>query len=136
MKLNQKQLRKLISEAIQGRQIGEPEPFSLAESNGESDDDFDSPYGGSTDASAGLIGQIEQVLSTTVLNYLTDMYDPGDPSMEAAGGKPSWVAQCNEAAAELVSGILSSEDVLDLAESVVNNLIQGEYYRPGNVKGR
>jgi len=41
VKLNQKQLRSLISEAIQLRQPGQPEPFQL---NEEFDDDDPSSY--------------------------------------------------------------------------------------------
>ena len=118
MKLSQNQLRKLISEAIQGRRPGEPEPFSIDEANAP--DNFDD--------AAELAGRLEQAISNTVQSYFEEMYNEGDPSM-AASGKEEWNAQASQATAEITSTIMAIDEVTETIAEVVDKLIDGEYYQ-------
>lgn len=109
VKINQKQLRSLIREAITSREPGSPlwsppeEKKSIKES--------------------GLANELPEMLADTVQSSWEDMFDEGDPSMTAAGGKPAWDEQCARAADEF------AHRVNELLEEIEMKLVDGEFYR-------
>lgn len=109
VRLDQRQLRGIIKEAIQTREPGsplwspEPEKKSVNES--------------------GLANQLPEMLADTVQGSWEDMFDEADPSMMGAGGKPAWDMQCAAAAEEF------SHRVNELLEEIEQKLVGGEYHR-------
>jgi len=77
-----------------------------------------------------LLVAMEVALDAAVDDYLSTLYDPDDPSMVAAGGAAAWRTQVNAACAELVRTVMESSR--EAAKSVVDRLVNGDYYRgPG-----
>lgn len=110
VKLDQKALRGLIKEAIQGRQPGSPlftpppEKRTIregAENNFPLVEAVTEAFRAALDESWG--------------------YDPSDPSM-AATGEEAWQSQKDAAVEHFMN------DVSDVVDNVVNKLIQGEYH--------
>ena len=92
VKLGSKQLRKLVSEAIETKQFGAQEPFALREG-----------YSGGDPLGAYLSAVEEQ---------WEEEYDEGDPSMESVG-ESGWHEQVKKAVAQLkhaVEGAFADAD--------------------------
>lgn len=106
VKLDQKALRGLIREAIQGRQPGSPlftpppEKRTIRESNSEGYD------------------MVMDLVTKVTSGW---QYDPNDPSM-AATGEEAWEGQVSQAEDELLNRIA------EVIEDVQTKLINGEYY--------
>lgn len=123
MKLSQKQLRRLILEAIQGRRSGEPEPFLVSEMPGHRPKFPAASY----PEVAELVVLINDSIERTAYEYFSKQFDSGDPSMQAAGDRKAWEAQATTAAAELVETL---QDELESAIAhVQDRLINGGYYQ-------
>lgn len=123
MKLSRKQLRGLINEAIQGREIGQP-LFTAPAAKRSSIKEVEDPYGGQT----MYIDDVVAAASGAAQTYFASMYDPSDPSIEAAGGEESFNRQVDSALMEF------EEETEQLVKRIENKLIQGEYYQ-GNNRG-
>lgn len=109
IKLDQKQLRSIISEAIQGRQPGSPL--------------FTPPDDRKNIHEADLASTLPGQLADTVQAHFEEQFDPSDPSMQQSGGRHSWNMQCAAAAEEFASR------VNELLQEIETNLVNGEYYR-------
>jgi hypothetical protein len=109
VKLDQRALRGLIKEAIQGRQPGSPL--------------FTPPREKRQLREHGLANPLPEELADRVQEAWEDLYDPGDPSMEAAGGQAAWASQVASAADEF------AHRVNELLEEIEGKLINGEYFR-------
>jgi hypothetical protein len=61
----------------------------------------------------------------TALDVICDgwkaQFDPGDPSMDAAGGRPAWDAQCEAACEEL------GAKIEELVMQIEDDLYNGDY---------
>lgn len=107
VKLDQKALRGLIKEAIQGRQPGSPL--------------FTPPQEKRQSRAQGTYGPAKQI-SDIFYEEMMKMYDSGDPSMELAGGRDAWEHQVAKATEEFE---IRAQELLEELESKLNN---GEYY--------
>jgi hypothetical protein len=108
VRLDQRQLRGIIKEAIQTREPGsplwspEPEKRVVKESN--------------------LANDLPAMLADMVQGSWEELYDDADPSMQHAGGKQAWDQQVADAAEEFATR------VNQLLEEIETKLVQGEFY--------
>lgn len=109
VKLDQKALRGLIREAIEGRQPGSPLWSPPADKKPVNE--------------SGLANDLPEMLADTVQGTWEDMFDEADPSMVAAGGKPQWDMQCAAAAEEF------AHRVNELLAEIEGKLVDGQYFR-------
>lgn len=111
VKLDQKALRGLIKEAIEGRQPGSPlftpppeKKRSLREDAGPQN--------------FALVEAVTEAFREALLNEWA--YNPSDPSMAAAGVE-AWDMQVDRAVEDFMN------QVSDVIDDVVNKLVQGEH---------
>lgn len=74
-----------------------------------------------------LVSKIETAIFEAAYEHFVDMFDSEDPSMEAAGGRVAWEAQCDEAANALAEDL--TNELERVARQVHANLVDGEYRR-------
>ena len=108
VKLGQNQLRSLIREAIQTREPGSPL--------------WSAPEEKKVVKESGLANDLPAMLADTVQGTWEDMFDEGDPSMTAAGGRKAWDMQCAAAAEEF------ADRVNELLEEIEMKLVDGEFH--------
>ena len=97
MKITSTQLRKIIAEEVKKARLKE--------------------------VVAGPVGSAElQTLLDVVCDSWQSQFNPSDPSMDAAGGKSTWVHQC-----EMACDVLG-EKIEEIIMQVEENLHNGEYF--------
>jgi hypothetical protein len=108
IKISQTQLRNLINEAIEGKQFGSPEPFSVPEKKQLKESVLDGdPH-------------LEQ-MAALLADSWHSLYDADDPSM-ASDGEDGWEEQ-------VMTAVESFKDrVAELAAQVEDDLMNGEFY--------
>ena len=75
-------------------------------------------------ATMGPVGSAElQTMLDVVCDDWKSQFDPADPSMDAAGGKSVWEAQCEVACEDL--GMKIEELIMQVADKLHN----GEYFK-------
>lgn len=109
VKLDRRQLRGLIREAIMSREPGSPLWSPPAEKK----------FGDEP----GQVNQLPEMLADTVKGSWEDMFDEADPTVSGTRGKPAWDMQCEVAAEEFAHRVES------LLEEIEQKLVGGEFYR-------
>ena len=125
IKLNQKQLRGLISEAITSIPFGEAAKY-FEEMMTPEVNEAETPYKHIADTDG--LASLDEFVTEVEQNWLS-LYDEGDPSM-ASLGRPAWEQQVSSACDKLVDAINNALGKIEL------ELIDGQYYNgPANLGG-